>query len=100
MALTCPLCRASNEIGPACRRCRADLSLLFAVEANRDAELAAARDELAQGRLDAASDCLRRADGLRAGPDGARLAAVLALVRRDFAEAWRQHQRVRSLNGG
>src|SRR5262249_17865113 len=33
--MRCPVCKAENAQGPACRRCKADLSLLFAVEARR-----------------------------------------------------------------
>ncbi len=30
--MECPVCRAENPVGPDCRRCKADLSLLFQVE--------------------------------------------------------------------
>ena len=30
--MICPCCKANNDSGPACRRCKADLSLLFAFE--------------------------------------------------------------------
>ena len=43
MPIPCPCCRASNDTGPACRRCKADLALLFALEANRAEHFAAAR---------------------------------------------------------
>lgn len=33
--MRCPVCRAENDRGPNCRRCRADLSLLFALEKQR-----------------------------------------------------------------
>ena len=100
MTMTCPLCKASNDAGPACRRCRADLALLFAVEACREAELAAARSALAQGRPEVALNQALRADDLRHGADAARVAAAAALLARDFATAWKQYQRSRSLNGG
>ena len=35
MSVTCPCCRAATESGPACRRCKADLGLLFALEQQR-----------------------------------------------------------------
>jgi hypothetical protein len=100
MALTCPACRASNDIGPACRRCRADLSLLFALDARRAAELAAGRAALAQGDAEAAFSSAKCADGFRHGEDTARLAAAAALLKRDFAAAWKEYQRARSLSGG
>src|SRR5438552_3075018 len=55
LPLTCPVCRAANDQGPACRRCRADLSLLFVLDAQRQARLAAATTAAAQGRLDSAA---------------------------------------------
>ena len=99
MSLTCPVCRANNDAGPNCRRCRADLSLLFAVEAQRVARLASARLALAQGQPVLASHQIRQADELRHGPDAAKLSAITALLRRDFGEAWRQFRRARKLSG-
>lgn len=99
MSLTCPVCRAGNDAGPNCRRCKADLSLLFAVDAEREARLAAAREALAQGQPILASQQVRQAEDLRHGPDAAKLGAVLALLRRDFSEAWRQFHRARKLSG-
>jgi predicted ATPase len=34
MSLACPCCKAANDVGPNCRRCKADLSLAFAFEAH------------------------------------------------------------------
>ncbi len=99
MSLTCPVCRANNEAGPNCRRCRADLSLLFAVEAQRSVRLAAACAALAQGQAVLASQQVRQAEELRHGPDAAKLGAVVALLRRDFTDAWQQFQRARKLSG-
>ena len=48
MTIACPCCRASNETAT-CRRCRADLSLLAAIEVRRAYLLDAARAELARG---------------------------------------------------
>lgn len=100
MPLSCPACRASNDAGPACRRCRADLSLLFALDARRAVELAAGRAALAQGDAGAAFSFARRASELRHGADAARLAAAAALLRRDFDAAWKEYRRARSLSGG
>jgi hypothetical protein len=88
MSLPCPVCGAANDAGPACRRCRADLSLCFAVEAQRDRALAAARSAAAQGRLAEAFRRLARAAALRRGEDVTRLRAVLALLAGDYARAW------------
>ena len=87
--IACPVCRASVETGPQCRRCKADLSLLFALEARRDAVLAAARRSLAAGRADAALTLAQGAERLRRGEDARRLIAAAHLLLRDFAAAWR-----------
>jgi hypothetical protein len=100
MSILCPLCKVANEVGPQCRRCRADLSLLFAVEAQREAHFAAAREALAQGEPVLASHEARRADELRHGPDLARFRAVVALLRRDFGDAWLQCRRARTFSDG
>ena len=40
--LRCPVCKADNSAGRACRRCKADLSLLFALEEERSWQIAEA----------------------------------------------------------
>ena len=78
MPLTCPCCRAANDAGPACRRCKADLSLLFAVDRQRLTRLADARRLAADGHL---ADALAAADdalALRRGPDAERFADAFA----------------------
>jgi hypothetical protein len=87
-AITCPVCRARVESGPQCRRCKADLSLLFALEARREAVLAAARRSLAEGHPDEALAQAQEAEQLRHGDDARRLTAVSHLLRHDFAAAW------------
>jgi hypothetical protein len=86
--VSCPVCRARVESGPQCRRCRADLSLLFALEARRGAALAAARRSLAAGHIDEALALARGAEQLRRGEDARRLIATAHLLRREFAAAW------------
>ena len=39
--MICPVCRATNDQGPQCRRCKADLGLLFRLEAQRKREAVA-----------------------------------------------------------
>jgi hypothetical protein len=87
--LPCPCCRASNDAGPACRRCKADLSLLFALEENRDALLTAARRLAAQGRFADALRSVDEADSLRRGDDCRRLRAAFLLLSRDFPAAFK-----------
>ena len=88
MPLTCPVCRAANDAGPACRRCRADLALYFAVEARWSHALAAARAAAAAGDWPAALAAAGRAVELRRGPDAERLRAALHLAAGDPAAAW------------
>jgi hypothetical protein len=87
MPLPCPCCRASNDAGPACRRCKADLSLLFSVASQRDSLVADARRHARAGRFADALRALDSAAGLRAGPDLARLRAAVLLLSRDFPAA-------------
>lgn len=89
--IACPVCRASVEAGPLCRRCKADLALLFALEARRDSALAAARRSLAEGRAGEALAFAWEAERLRRGADARRLIAVAHLLRRDFAAARQWH---------
>lgn len=97
MPLPCPACRASNDAGPSCRRCKADLRLACAVERQRAATLAAARITAAQGELERAFALVGHALALRQGADAVRLRAALAVLAGDFAAAWRDH---RSLTPG
>lgn len=72
--------------------------MLFALEAQRSADLAAARTNLAQGRADAASLDAQRADDLRRDADSAVILALTAILRRDFPLALQQHQRAHALS--
>jgi len=87
--MRCPVCKADNAAGPQCRRCRADLGLLRALEAERSALLAEARRRLADGAWPAAAEAARRADGLRRDDASRRLLTAALLLGRDFAAAWR-----------
>lgn len=88
MPLTCPVCRAGNDAGPDCRRCKADLTLCFAVERQRTAALVAAHAAAAQGDLPRAFSHVGRTAALRRGADVQQLRATLALLAGDFAGAW------------
>jgi hypothetical protein len=98
--MRCPVCKAENAQGPSCRRCKADLSLLFALEEQRGGALGAARRELAAGRWARAHAEAARADGLRSDGESLRLLAVAALLDRDFHEAWRCYRAVRAQGAG
>ena len=92
--LRCPVCKAENAEGPQCRRCKADLSLLFELEQQRDALLVAAAESLRTGRFADALTDAGRAHQLRRGEDTGRLLALAALLCWDFAAAWRAFERL------
>jgi hypothetical protein len=85
--IVCPVCRQRNEQPPQCRRCKADLSLLFALEAQRARILAIGLHALAAGDADKALTQADRAAGMRNGSDARRLAALAHLLRREFEGA-------------
>ena len=87
--MRCPVCRAEVEQGPQCRRCRADLSPLFALEDQRRAALESAYRRLAQADCDGALGLAEEVDALRRDEESRRLLALVHLLRRDFAAAWR-----------
>ncbi|HJT78794.1 MAG TPA: hypothetical protein VJ739_16435 [Gemmataceae bacterium] len=89
--MRCPVCRAENDQGPQCRRCRADLGLLFRLEEQRDQALAAARSALAEGDAWLALARLDEAEELRRDDESRRLRAVACLLMRDFDAAWRYY---------
>ena len=90
--MRCPVCRADNDRGPTCRRCRADLGLLFDLEARRRRAGEGARDELGRGCVEEALALLDEAEALRRGDDVRRLRAVAYLLGRDFARAWQTYE--------
>lgn len=87
--MRCPVCRAEAVTGSQCRRCRADLSLLLALEEQRQQALTAAYRSLRQGLCERARARADSAEALRNGADVRRLRALVALLQRDFAGAWR-----------
>jgi hypothetical protein len=92
MVLRCPVCRAENSQGPTCRRCKADLTLLFALEQRRAALIARARSHLEAARWEEARRAALWADHLRQDEEAKQLLALAALGRGDFREALRLHR--------
>jgi hypothetical protein len=86
--MRCPVCRAENTEAT-CRRCRADLTLLFAVEAERRRLLALAAEAAAHGDGERVVEHARDAHDLRRDQDSARWLALGHLLKRDFAAAFR-----------
>ncbi len=99
--MRCPVCKADNLQGPQCRRCKADLSLLFALEEKRNRALAEARGCLSRGEWQAAIELAETANWLRGDQDSRQVVAVAHLLGRDFAVAWQfyQNRRVTRQNG-
>lgn len=89
--MICPVCKARNDQGPQCRRCKADLSLLFALDDRRQLLLTEARRHFAAGRWDEALAGARAADALRHGTDARQLEAVCHLLRGDHGRALACH---------
>lgn len=86
-SLRCPVCKADNAQGPSCRRCKADLSLLFTLEDARGRLLDQARREAAAGRWSEFLRAVSEADRMRSDAQSRRLRAVGLLLTRDFAGA-------------
>jgi hypothetical protein len=94
--MKCPVCRVDNEQGPSCRRCRADLSLLFALEEQRERAKAVTVHHLKRGQYQKA---LAEAERLRRlGQDGETqlLLAVASLLTRNFSRALDHYHRARA----
>lgn len=86
MTLACPCCKASNATDT-CRRCKADLSLLAAVESSREHHLALAQRFASELRTAEALTHLDHAAALRPGDDLRRLRAAVLLLAGRFADA-------------
>jgi hypothetical protein len=98
--MRCPVCKADNIQTPLCRRCKASLSLLFALEDQRRRALARARDCLRRGLWPQAAHHAAEADWLRGDEESRRMKATAHLLQRDFAAAWECYQRWRNSERG
>jgi hypothetical protein len=94
--MRCPVCRAENEEGTACRRCRVDLTLLVTLEQTRRYMLAQAADAAASGDGAKTLGHAESAHRLRADTDTWRWLAVGGLLVRDFALALACYRQARS----
>ncbi len=95
--MRCPVCRAEND-EPTCRRCRADLAPLFALEAQRALNLAEAARAAGRGDGQAVVAQAELALRLRAGADAQRWLALGWLIQRDFTRALACHRRATTLS--
>ncbi len=90
--LRCPVCRADNTRGPNCRRCKADLSLLFTLEQQRTCHIQAAREAIRAEDWSLAEYHIVEADTIRNDETIGQIEATVALLRRDFQRAWAQYR--------
>jgi hypothetical protein len=86
-SLRCPVCKAENGERPACRRCKADLSLLWKLEDARDRRLVEARTLAAAGRWPEFLSAVSESDRMRSDEETQRLRAVGCLLTDNFAGA-------------
>jgi hypothetical protein len=89
--MKCPVCKADNDQGPQCRRCRVDLSLLFTLQQQRRAALVEAYRSAARGRWQRALAIAEGADALHSDEETRHFLAVGYLMQRDFARAWERY---------
>lgn len=87
----CPVCKAENTAGPHCRRCQADLSPLWRLEAHHKATLAIARERLLSGDRDGSVAAAAAAVRLHRDKRSLRELALARLMARDFVGAWHCH---------
>jgi hypothetical protein len=92
MPLTCPVCKAENAAGPACRRCKADLTMLFALDERRTALLAQSQQFSQRGELREALRIARQANDLRCDRESLRWLTLMLLLDENFGEAWQAYQ--------
>jgi hypothetical protein len=92
MPLACPVCKAENAAGPTCRRCKADLAMLFALDQQRSALLARSRQSLHRGDECEALRTARQANDLRSDRESLRWLTLMLMLAEDFGEAWQIHQ--------
>ena len=90
--MQCPTCRAENDQGPQCRRCKADLALLFALEEQRQHALSAAYQCLRLGKTRQAMAIAAGVDALRTDAESRQLRALIYLLERNFSRAWECYQ--------
>lgn len=90
MTLTCPCCHASNDTA-VCRRCKADLSLLVAMENRREYHVTLAKRFAAEGRYTEALRHINQATQLRPTADMTQFRAALHLLGGEFAAALRAY---------
>lgn len=90
--ITCPCCRAANSEPMNCRRCKADLSLLWELEDQRQRLLERLGGLVEAGEWQTALAVAKRAHQLRPDTDTLRALAGMQLLNRQFEEAWQSRR--------
>jgi hypothetical protein len=86
--MRCPVCKADNNQGPNCRRCKADLSLLFALEVSRRHTLNEARRRFLEGQWTACARLATEANCMQSDDESQMLLALAYLFNGQFAVTW------------
>jgi len=89
--MQCPVCKATNDQGPQCRRCRADLSLLYQLEDQRRQAVAEACRAAGRGQWGRALALAEGADALHSDQGSRGLVRAIRLLKRDYRGAWRDY---------
>jgi hypothetical protein len=90
--LKCPVCKADNSSGPNCRRCKADLAMMWTLEGARTHHIKLARSAAEENDLELALEKLANARELRSGPDLVKLRACVCLLAGDFESAFAEYR--------
>ena len=85
----CPVCGAHQALSKACRRCKADLSLVVDVYAELSAKRARCLALIRQRRLLSATRLAKECVRLSGDESNVRLLATCSLLQSDFAQALR-----------
>ncbi|MCX7665946.1 MAG: hypothetical protein N2112_10385 [Gemmataceae bacterium] len=88
MILTCPVCQAGNSAPNQCRRCKADLSLVWNLELQRQSLFGQVRVCLAEKNYPRALNLLAELAQLRSDVEVDKLTAAVRLLAGDFAGAY------------
>ena len=95
--MLCPVCRADNDAPSACRRCKADLTLVWQMHQTRAELVGRAQSALVRRQLTHADYFIRQAEAIERDAETGRLRAVLSLLRGDFSAALASYAVVQGL---
>jgi len=96
--MRCPVCRAENNLETACRRCKADLSLLVQMERERQRTVERARQLLRSGQVREGLAQAQQAHHFRPDADSWRLLTLAHLLLRQFPDVIHCHEALTALS--